>query len=68
MKILCDVMIQCDREIHSRKPGVVAVNKNERSCALIDIAVPVDIRVCEKEKEKIKRYQKLKREIKRVEH
>ena len=59
-------MIQCDREIHSRKPDVVVVNKNERSCAIIDIAVPVDIRVSEKEKEKIKRYQKLKREIKRV--
>ena len=68
MKILWDVMIQCDREIHSRKPDVVVVNKNERSCAIIDIAVPVDIRVSEKEKEKIKRYQKLKREIKRVEH
>ena len=64
MKILWDVMIQCDREIKARKPDIVVVNKNERSCAIIDIAIPGDIRVSEKEKEKIERYQKIKREIK----
>ena len=42
------------------------MNKNERSCAIIDIAIPGDIRVSEKEKEKIERYQELKREIKRM--
>ena len=66
VKNLWDVMIQCDREITTRKPDIVAVNKNERSCAKIDIAIPRDIRVSEKEKEKIERYQELKREIKRM--
>ena len=66
MKILCDVMIQCDREIKARKPDIVVVNKNERSCAIIDIAIPGDIRVSEKEKENIQRYQELKRKIKRI--
>ena len=66
VKILWDVMIQCDREIKARKPDIVVVNKNERSCAIIDIAIPGDIRVSEKEKEKIERYQELKREIKRM--
>ena len=42
------------------------MNKNERSCAIIDIAIPGDIRVSEKEKGKIERYQELKREIKRM--
>ena len=37
-------MIQCDREIKARKPGTVVVNKNERSCAIIDIAIHGDIR------------------------
>ena len=36
VKILWDVMIQCDREIKARKPDIVVVNKNERSCAIID--------------------------------
>ena len=66
VKILCDVMIQCDREIKARKPDIVVVNKNERSCAIIDIAIPGDIRVSEKEKENIQRYQELKRKIKRI--
>ena len=66
VKILWDVMIQCDREIKARKPDIVVVNKNERSCAIIDIAIPGDIRVSEKEKEKIERDQELTREIKRM--
>ena len=66
VKSLWDVMIQCDSEIKTRKPDIVAVNKNERSCAIIDIAIPRDIRVSETEKDKIERYQELKREIKRM--
>ena len=44
VKILWDVMIQCDREIKARKPDIVVVNQNERSCARIDIAIPPDIK------------------------
>ena len=66
VKILWDVMIQCDREIKAKKLDVVVVNKNERSCAIIDMAIPGDIRVGEQEKEKIERYQEIKREIKRM--
>ena len=67
LKTLWDVMIQCHREIKAKKPHIVVVNKNERVCATIDIAIPEDIRVCEKKKkEKIERYQELKREIKRM--
>ena len=66
MKILWDVMIQCYREIKARKPNIVVVNKNKKSCVIIDIAIPGDIRVSKKEKENIERYQKLKREIKRM--
>ena len=66
MKILWDVMIQCDREIKARKPDIVVVNKNERSCAIIDIAISGDTRVSEKEKKKMERYQELKEEIKRM--
>ena len=55
-------------EIKPRKADIGVMNKNERSCAIIDIAIPGDIRVGEKEKEKIERYQELKREIIRMEH
>ena len=66
VKILWDVMVQCDGEIRARKPDITAVNKNERSCVIIDIALPEDIKVSKKEREKIERYQELKREIKRM--
>ena len=59
-------MIQCEREIKARKADIVVVNKNERNCAIIDIAIPGDIRVSEREKEKIERYQELKKEMKRM--
>ena len=54
MKILWDVMIQCDREIKTRKPDVVVVNKNERCCAINVIAIPGDIRVSEKRRKKLR--------------
>ena len=52
VKILGDFMIQSNREIKARKPDTVVLSKNERNCAIIDIAIPGDIRVSEKEKEK----------------
>ena len=59
-------MIQCDRDIKARKPDIVVVNKNERSCAIIDTPIPGDTRISEKEKGKNERYYELKREIKRM--
>ena len=59
-------MIQCNREIKTKKPDIDAVIKNERSYVIIHIAIPGDIRVSKKEKEKIERYQELKREIERI--
>ena len=64
VKILWGGMIQCDREIKAKKPDIVLVNKNEKSCAIIDIAILGDIRVSKKVKEKIERNQQLKRESK----
>ena len=42
------------------------VNKNERSCAINDIALPGEITVSKNDKETIERYQKLKSEVKRM--
>ena len=38
------------------------MNKNGKSCAIIDIAIPKDIRVSQN----VERYQELRREIKRL--
>ena len=46
-----------------RKPDIVIVDKNERKCVIIDVAIPGDSRVNSKEEEKIEKYQNLKQEI-----
>ncbi len=66
VKLLWDVNIQCDHVIEARRPDIVVVNKGERKCTIIDIAVPGDSRTSDKEKEKVDKYQDLKREIKRI--
>ena len=55
--------IQCDHVIEARRPDIVVVNKQDRKCTIIDIAVPADKRIGEKENEKVEKYQDLKREI-----
>ena len=66
VKILWDFNIQCDHVIEHRRPDILVVNKKEKSCQIIDIAVPGDLRVHVKEGEKVEKYGDLKREIARL--
>ena len=45
---------------------MAVVDKKERSCKIIDFAVPGDSRIEEKEKDKIEKYQGLGRELQKV--
>ena len=45
---------------------MVVVDKKERSCKIIDFAVPGDSRIEEKEKDKIEKYQDLGRELHKI--
>ena len=45
---------------------MVLVDKRERSCKIIDFAVPGDRRIEEKEKDKIEKYQELGRELQKI--
>ena len=64
IKLIWDINIQRDNVIEARRPVLILVDKKGKSCIIIDIAVPGDCRVCEKEIEKIEKYQNLKRELK----
>ena len=44
----------------------MVVNKKERKCYIIDVAVPGDVRIAEKETEKIEKYDEIKREVERL--
>ena len=63
VKVLWDINVQCDNVIEARRPDIIVINKKERKGIIIDIAVPADVRVGEKEREKVEKYQDLKREI-----
>ena len=58
--------IQCDRIIEARRPDIVVLDKKEKEVKIIDIAIPGDCRVKDKEFEKIEKYQMLKEEIRRL--
>ena len=65
-KNLWDFSIQTDHVIEARRPDLVVVDKKERSCKIIDFAVPGDSRIEEKDKDKIEKYQELGRELQKI--
>ena len=65
-KILWDFSIQTDHVIEARRPDFVVVHKKERSCKIIDFAVPGYSMIEEKEKDKIEKYQELGRELQKI--
>ena len=61
-----DFTIQTDREIHHRRPDIVIQIKKAKETIIVDIAVPGDSNLLQKETEKYEKYQDLAREIKRI--
>ena len=64
-KILWDFNINTDHVIDARRPDLLVVDKKERSCKIIDFAVPGDSGM-EKEKYKIEKYQDLGKELQKI--
>ena len=64
-KMMWDFSIQTD-VIEARRLDLVVVGKKERSCKIIDFAVPGDSKTEEKEKDKVEKYQDLRRELQKI--
>ncbi|MUZ80509.1 hypothetical protein GLN52_23935 [Shigella flexneri] len=62
--ILWDIEIQTDKLITARRPDMIIVNKKEKTCQIVDFAVPADHRVKLKVAEKLSKYTELARELK----
>ena len=62
MQVLWDINIQCDNAIEARRTDIILIDKKERNGIIINIAVPADVRVGGKEREKVGKYQDLKKE------
>ena len=66
VKLTWNINIQCNNVIEAKRPELILVNKKAKSCVIIDVAIPGDCRIHEKEIEKVEKYQNLKRELKRL--
>ena len=57
--ILWDMSIQTDREIKANRSDIVIKSKMEKSCLLIDMAIPTDRNTSVKVTEKLSKYKAL---------
>ena len=55
IKVLWDINIQCDNLIEARRLDLIVIDKKEQKKIIIDIAVPTDVGVEKKEKEKVEK-------------
>ena len=66
IKVLQDINIQCDNLIETKRADLIVIDKKEQKGMIIGVAVLADVRVEKKEKEKVEKYQDLKKEIRRL--
>ena len=62
-KIWWDFFIQTVKIIEHRRPYLVCIDKIAKICLIIDIVIPGDQNIIDKEQEKIDKYQDLRREL-----
>jgi hypothetical protein len=66
MTVLWNQGVHTDREVTENRPDIIIRNKKEKTCILIDVAIPADRNVTQKEAEKKLKYESLYIEIKRM--
>ena len=50
--VLWNQAVHTDREVTAYRPDIIIKNKKEKTCTLIDVAIPTDRNVVQKEAEK----------------
>ena len=58
--------VHTDREVTANRTDIIIKNKKEKTCTLIDVAIPADRNVVQKEAEKKLKYKSLCKEIQRM--
>ena len=64
--LLWDFHIQTDHLISARRPDLIIINENKRTCKMVDFTVPIDDRVKLKESEKKMKYIDFAKELKKL--
>ena len=62
----CGCSVRTDHEIEARRLDLLSIEKSEKNCQIIDVAIPENRRVRAKEDKKIEKYQDLAREIRKM--
>jgi len=64
--VLWNQAVHTDRKVTSSRPDIIIKNKREKTCTLIDVAMPTDGNVAQNEAEKKLKYKSLCTEIQRM--
>jgi len=64
--VLWNQAVHTDREVTANRPDIIIKNKKEKICTPIDVAIPADRNVVQKEAEKKLKYISLCIEIQRM--
>jgi hypothetical protein len=64
--LLWNETVHTDREVTANRPDIIIKNKKEKTCTLIDVAIPADRNVVKKESEKNLKHKSLHVEIQRM--
>ena len=64
--ILWDMPIQTDKEKKANRPDIVVKDKKERTCLLIDMSIPTEMKAFLKTMEKLTKYKDLEIEIEKT--
>ena len=64
--MLWNQSVNTDREVTANRPDIIIKNKKEKTCTLIDVAIPADRNAVQKEVEKKLKYKSLCIEIKQM--
>ena len=65
--MLGDLSVPKGRENEARRPDLLIIDKNKKSCQIIDVAIPEDGRVRKKkEDEKVEKYRDLAKEVRKM--
>jgi len=65
MSLCCGIKQYTDREVTANRPDIIIKNTKEKSCTLVDVAIPADRNV-QKEAEKKLKYKSLCIEVQRM--
>ena len=64
--VLWNQAVHTDREVTTNRPDIIIKNKKEKTCTLIDVAIPADRNTVQKDAEKKLKYKSLCIEIQQM--